>query len=64
MPLKANGAVRALRLTASDANERDPHIDQRITGKQEPNGQEKGATEKEQRHGCQSQALPMVTRAK
>ena len=49
-------------LSDNDSNKRHPHIDQSISGKQEPNGQEKGATEKEQRYGCQSQAFTIKAR--
>jgi hypothetical protein len=48
-----------MRLTANDSNEPKPHIDERKSGKQGAKGQEKGATEKEQRHGYQSQAFPI-----
>jgi hypothetical protein len=48
------GAAAMMRLTANDSNKPHPHINQRISGKQEPNGQEKGATEKEQRYGCKA----------
>jgi hypothetical protein len=41
------GAAAMMRLTANDSNEPKPHIDERKSGKQEPNGQKKCATEKE-----------------